>query len=84
MKPIVLERLDAAAAAGPVDEADERDRSSSASCSAQTIFCQIAASAAPPRTVKSSPWTIDAPAVDPALADDHVGGGKSVSSPSSP
>ena len=32
-------------------------RSSAAICSAYTIFCQIAASAAPPRTVKSSPCT---------------------------
>ena len=40
--------------------------------SAHTIFCQIAASAAPPRTVKSSPCSDRAAAVDPALADDHV------------
>ncbi len=32
-------------------------RRSCAMRSAWTIFCQIAASAAPPRTVKSSPWT---------------------------
>jgi hypothetical protein len=34
----------------------------------------MAASAAPPRTVKSSPWDHRAAAVDAALADDRVGG----------
>ena len=49
-------------------------RMSCAIRSAKTIFCQMAASAAPPRTVKSSPCSDRAAAVDPALADDHVRG----------
>ena len=52
-----LERLDAAAAARAVDEAHERQAQVVRGRSAQTIFCQIAASAAPPRIVKSSPCT---------------------------
>ena len=53
-----LEVLHAAAAARPVDEPHERQRAGRApSARRSTIFCQIAASAAPPRTVKSSPCT---------------------------
>ena len=49
-------------------------RRSCAARSAHTIFCQMAASAAPPRTVKSSAWSAARrPAIRP-VPDDAVGG----------
>ncbi len=51
-----LEGLDRAAA-GAVDQPDDRRRSSLAICSAKTCLLPMAASMAPPRTVKSSPPT---------------------------
>lgn len=58
-------------------------RHSAAIFSAQTIFSQIDASAAPPRTVKSSPWTAARrPAMRPCPTT-VLAGKKPVSSPSS-
>ena len=58
-------------------------RRSCAIRSAKTIFCQIAASAAPPRTVKSSPWsTARRPSIRPCPTI-MFAGRKSVSSPCS-
>ena len=59
-------------------------RRSCASRSAKTAFSQIAASAAPPRTVKSSPWTATRrPSIRP-WPTTVLAGRKSSSSPSSP
>jgi hypothetical protein len=57
-------------------------RRSCAARSAHTIFCQMAASAAPPRTVKSSPWTAARrPSIRP-VPTTQLAGRNSRSSPS--
>ena len=59
-------------------------RSSAAARSAHRAFSQMAASAAPPRTVKSSPWaTARRPSMRP-LPTTMFAGSRSTSSPSSP